>query len=41
MPREEAEATYGEVIYDLFPVPPEVKDLCIILIYEGNGSIGT
>ncbi len=25
MPREEAEKTYGNIIYDLFPVPSEVK----------------
>jgi len=39
MPREEAEATYGEVIYDLFPLPPEIKELYIVIVYDKDGSI--
>ncbi|WP_410544280.1 alanyl-tRNA editing protein [Acidianus sp.] len=34
--REEAEKKYGDEIYDLFPVPPEVKELYIVIIPEWN-----
>ena len=36
LPREEAEKKYGDEIYDLFPVPQEVKVLKIIIIPEWN-----
>lgn len=36
LPREEAEKKYGDEIYDLFPVPPEVKELYIVIIPEWN-----
>ncbi len=39
MPREDAEKTYGNVIYDLYPVPQEVKTLYITIIYDKDGSI--
>lgn len=39
MPRTEAEETYGNVIYDLFPVPPDVKELTIVVVYDTDGSI--
>lgn len=39
MLREDAEKTYGQVIYDLFPVPPEVKELTLVIIYDVDGSI--
>ena len=39
MPREEAEKTYGNIIYDLFPVPSEVKTLYITIVYDTDGSI--
>ncbi len=39
MPREEAEKTYGNIIYDLFPVPPEAKTLYITIVYDTDGSI--
>ncbi len=39
MPREEAEKTYGNVIYDLFPVPEHVKELSIVIVYDSDGSI--
>jgi len=29
LPREEAEKRYGNEMYDLFPGPAEVKELCI------------
>lgn len=32
LPREEAERKYGDEIYDLFPVPLEVKILKIVII---------
>lgn len=39
MPREDAEKTYGQVIYDLFPVPSEVKELTLVIVYDADGSI--
>ncbi|OYT48732.1 MAG: alanyl-tRNA editing protein AlaX [Desulfurococcales archaeon ex4484_42] len=39
MPRDEAERTYGNIIYDLFPVPKEVKELSIVIVYDSDGSI--
>ena len=36
LPREEAEKKYGDEIYDLFPVPPEVKELYIVIIPDWN-----
>ncbi len=39
MSREEAERTYGNIIYDLFPVPPDVKTLYITIVYDVDGSI--
>jgi len=39
MPRDEAERTYGNIIYDLFPVPEEVKELSIVIVYDSDGSI--
>nr|WP_168063940.1 alanyl-tRNA editing protein [Sulfolobus sp. S-194] len=36
LPREEAERKYGDEIYDLFPVPPEVKELYIVIIPNWN-----
>ncbi len=39
MPRSEAERVYGNIIYDLFPVPNEVKELSIVIIKDTDGSI--
>jgi len=39
MPREEAERAYGNIIYDLFPVPPHIKELSIVIVYDRDGSI--
>jgi alanyl-tRNA synthetase len=39
IPRSEAEKTYGNIIYDLFPVPPEVKELTLVIIHDTDGSI--
>ncbi len=39
MPREEAENRYGNIIYDLFPVPEHVKELYIVIVYDVDGSI--
>ncbi|QKR00801.1 alanyl-tRNA editing protein [Metallosphaera tengchongensis] len=36
LPREEAERKYGDEMYDLFPVPPEVKVLSIVVIPGWN-----
>ncbi|QPG49011.1 alanyl-tRNA editing protein [Saccharolobus solfataricus] len=36
LPREEAEKKYGDEIYDLFPVPAEVKELSIVIILDWN-----
>ncbi|QXJ35573.1 alanyl-tRNA editing protein [Saccharolobus shibatae] len=34
--REEAEKRYGDEIYDLFPVPAEVRELSIVVIPDWN-----
>ncbi len=39
MGRSEAEEKYGNVIYDLFPVPEEVRELSIVIIRDRDGSI--
>ncbi len=39
MPRNVAEQIYGQVIYDLFPVPEDVKELSIVIVYDTDGSI--
>ena len=39
LPREVAERTYGNVIYDLFPVPQHIKELYIVIVYDKDGSI--
>ena len=36
LPREEAEERFGEEVYDLFPVPEEVKTLKVVVIEGGN-----
>jgi len=36
LPREEAEKRFGEDMYDLFPVPPEVKVLKVVVIEGWN-----
>jgi alanyl-tRNA synthetase len=36
LPREEAEKKYGDEMYDLFPVPPEVKVLKVVVIPDWN-----
>ena len=36
MPRSLAEEKYGNIIYDLFPVPDYVKELSIVIIYDDN-----
>ena len=36
LPREEAENRFGEDMYDLFPVPPEVKTLKVVVIEGWN-----
>ncbi len=37
--RREAESTFGDAIYDLFPVPADVTILRIVLIRDLDGSI--
>jgi Ala-tRNA(Pro) hydrolase (EC 3.1.1.-) len=39
MNRDEAENTYGEVIYDLFRVPENIRELYIVIIRDRDGSI--
>jgi len=39
LPREVAEQRFGDDIYDLFPVPPEVRELSIVVIRDVDGSI--
>ncbi|ARM76031.1 alanyl-tRNA editing protein [Acidianus manzaensis] len=34
--REEAEKKYGDEIYDLFPIPPDIKELYIVIIPGWN-----
>ncbi len=36
LPRDEAEKKYGDEMYDLFPVPPEVKVLKVVVIPDWN-----
>lgn len=36
LPREDAERKYGDEMYDLFPVPSEVKELYIVIIPGWN-----
>ena len=36
LPREEAEERFGEEVYDLFPVPEEVKTLKVVVIEGWN-----
>ncbi|KUH33399.1 alanyl-tRNA editing protein AlaX [Thermococcus celericrescens] len=36
LPREEAEERFGEDMYDLFPIPPEVKTLKVVVIEGWN-----
>ncbi|MEM3947978.1 MAG: alanyl-tRNA editing protein [Zestosphaera sp.] len=37
--REDAERMYGHVIYDLFPVPPDVKQLTLVILYDVDGGV--
>lgn len=37
--REEAEKTYGDVIYDLFKVPESVRVLSIVIVYDTSGEV--
>ena len=39
MERSEAERVYGDDIYDLFPVPAEVRILTIVIVRDTDGSI--
>jgi alanyl-tRNA synthetase len=39
LPRGEAERIYGNIIYDLFPIPGEIRELSIVIIYDTDGSI--
>ncbi|MCD6323671.1 MAG: hypothetical protein J7L55_00985 [Desulfurococcales archaeon] len=41
LPREEAERKFGNVIYDLFPVPPEVRVLRVVIVRDGREVFGT
>ena len=36
LPRDEAEKRFGEDVYDLFPVPPEVRTLRVVIIENWN-----
>ncbi len=36
LPREEAERRFGDEMYDLFPIPPEVKTLSVVVIENWN-----
>jgi len=36
LPREEAEKRFGDEMYDLFPIPPEVKTLSVVVIEDWN-----
>ncbi|NJF25241.1 alanyl-tRNA editing protein [Thermococcus sp. Bubb.Bath] len=36
LPREEAESRFGEEMYDLFPIPPEVRTLKVVVIEGWN-----
>jgi len=39
LPRDEAERLYGDAIYDLFPVPEDVKELYIVVVRDRDGSL--
>ncbi len=39
LPREVAEERYGNVIYDLFPVPQHIRELYVVVVYDSDGSI--
>jgi len=39
LPREVAEDRYGDVIYDLFPVPQHIRELHVVVVYDSDGSI--
>ncbi len=39
MERGEAESRFGDLIYDLFPVPADVRVLRVVLIRDVDGSI--
>ena len=39
LPREDAEAKFGDIIYDLFPVPEHVRELNIVIIRDVDGSL--
>ncbi len=39
LPRDDAEKRYGNVIYDLFPVPQHVRELHIVIVRDIDGSI--
>jgi len=39
LPRDEAERIYGNIIYDLFPVPEHIRELSIVIVYDTDGSI--
>lgn len=36
LPREDAERRFGEDMYDLFPIPPEIKTLKVVVIEGWN-----
>lgn len=36
LPRDEAEQHFGEDMYDLFPIPPEIKTLKVVVIEGWN-----
>ncbi len=36
LPREEAEKRFGEDMYDLFPIPEEVRTLSVVVIPDWN-----
>ncbi|WP_461865511.1 alanyl-tRNA editing protein [Thermococcus sp.] len=36
LPREEAERRFGEDMHDLFPIPPEVRTLRVVVIEDWN-----
>ena len=39
LPRDKAEQRFGNMIYDLFPIPAEVRNLYIVVIRDKDGSI--
>ncbi|ACS90649.1 MULTISPECIES: alanyl-tRNA editing protein AlaX [Thermococcus] len=36
LPREEAESRFGEDMYDLFPIPEEIRTLKVVVIEDWN-----